>query len=79
MIIGAWKAKGRVVTFENQAATHGGVGGPQDYPFALAPPQSTLDVSNVTHSTQLYPYFIRVYHSGRAAQRPEPAAAARRE
>ncbi len=60
--IGAWNARGRVVTFEDQLATHGGVGGPQDYPFLLVPPNATLDVTHVTHSTQLYPYFIDTYH-----------------
>jgi hypothetical protein len=63
VVIGAWNARGRVVTFEDQAATHGGVGGPQDYPFFLIPPTATLDVTHVTHSSQIYPYFIRTYHS----------------
>lgn len=61
--IGAWNARGRVVTFEDQVATHGGVGGAQDYPFFLTPPTSTLDVTHVTHSTQIYPYFIQTYHA----------------
>ena len=79
VVIGAWNAKGRVITFENQAATHGGVGGPQDYPFLLAPPLSSLDVTHVTHSTQLYPYFIRTYHIGREGQIHEAVPAARSE
>lgn len=62
VVIGAWNAHGRVVTFEDQNATHGGVGGPQDYPFFLAPPSSTLDVTHVTNSSQIYPYFISTYH-----------------
>lgn len=79
VIIGAWNAKGRVITFENQSATHGGVGGPQDYPFLLAPPDSALDVTNVIHSTQIYPYFIRTYHNGRGEDALEPIPAGRRE
>ena len=63
VVIGAYNARGRVVTFEDQVATHGGVGGPQDYPFFLTPPTSTLDLTHVTHSTQIYPYFIQTYHS----------------
>ena len=63
IVIGVWNARGRVVTFEDQVATHGGVGGPQNYPFFLTPPASTLDVTNVVHSTQIYPYFIETYHS----------------
>lgn len=64
IVIGGWNARGRVVTFEDQMATHGGIGGPQDYPFFLTPPNSTLDLTHVTHSTQIYPYFMKTYHSG---------------
>lgn len=68
VVIGAWNARGRVVTFEDQNATHGGVGGPQDYAFFLTPPGSTLDVTRVTNSSQIYPYFITTYHkNGRLA------------
>jgi hypothetical protein len=63
VVIGAWNARGRVITFEDQVATHGGVGGPQDYPFFVTPPTAMLDVTHVTHSTQIYPYFIQTYHS----------------
>ena len=61
VIVGAWNAHGRVVTFEEQNATHGGVGGPQDYPFFLTPPGSTLDVTRITNSSQIYPFFIATY------------------
>ncbi len=64
IVVGAWNARGRVVTFEDQVATHGGIGGPQDYPFFLTPPTSALDVTHITHSTQIYPYFIETYHAG---------------
>ena len=63
VVIGAWNAHGRVVTFEDQTATHGGVGGPQDYPFFLTPPSSRLDVTHVTNASQIYPYFIATYHN----------------
>jgi hypothetical protein len=69
VVIGAWNARGRVVTFEDQVATHGGIGGPQDYPFVLTPPASTLDVTHVTHSTQLYPFFMETYHGGQEPER----------
>ena len=62
VVIGAWNTHGRVITFEDQTATHGGVGGPQDYPFFLTPPGATLDVTHVTNASQIYPYFIATYH-----------------
>ncbi len=68
VVIGAWNLRGRVVTFENQNATHGGIGGPQEYPFFLTPPGSALDVTHVTNASQIYDFFIREYP-------PRPAAA----
>ncbi len=62
VLLGAWNSLGRVVTFEDQAATHGGAGGPEDYPFFLTPPDAPLDVTRVTNASQLYPYFIARYH-----------------
>lgn len=62
VLLGAWNPLGRVVTFEEQAATHGGAGGPQDYPFFLTPPDAPLDLSAVTNASQLYPYFRERYH-----------------
>lgn len=69
VVIGAWNLRGRVVTFENQNATHGGIGGPQEYPFFLTPPGSDLDVTHVTNASQIYDFFIRAYP-------PRPAAVA---
>jgi len=68
VVIGAWNLRGRVVTFEDQNATHGGIGGPQEYPFFLTPPGSDLDVTHVTNASQIYDFFIRAYP-------PRPAAA----
>jgi hypothetical protein len=62
VLVGAWNTFGRIVTFEEQLATHGGIGGPQDYPFFLTPPHAPLDVTRVTSATQLYPYFMERYH-----------------
>lgn len=66
VLLGAWNTLGRVVTFEEQAATHGGAGGPQDYPFFLTPPNAPLDVSQVTNARQLYPYFVARYQNKEA-------------
>jgi hypothetical protein len=62
VLLGAWDAQGRVVTFESQAATHGGVGGPQDEPFFLSQVGSTLNLSEVGNARELYPYFMDRYH-----------------
>ena len=59
ILLGAWMAQGRrVISFEDQHATHGGAGGPQDYPFFLTPPEAPLDLSAVTSARELYLYFI---------------------
>jgi hypothetical protein len=64
VLLGTWNTFGRIVTFEDQLATHGGIGGPQEYPFFLTPSTAPLDVSRVTNATQLYPYFIERYQNG---------------
>jgi hypothetical protein len=65
VLMGAWNAHGSVITFEDQAATHGGMGGPQDYPFFIAPPGSDFDLSSVTNAEQVYPIFAARYHATR--------------
>jgi hypothetical protein len=71
LLLGACLAQGRrVVSFEDHAATHGGVGGAQDYPFFLTPPDAPLDLSGVTNSRQLYPFFLQRY--GGEAQPASP-------
>ncbi len=62
VLLGAWNAEGRIITFEDQAAAHGGIGGPQEYPFFLTPPGAPLDLSTVVNACQLYPYFMERYH-----------------
>ena len=62
VLLGAWNTEGRVITFEDQAAAHGGIGGPQEYPFFLTPPGAPLDLSTVVNACQLYPYFMERYH-----------------
>ncbi len=50
-----------VVCFEQQWACHGGLGGPQDYPFMICPAEIELDLSSVTNSEQLNGHFVRTY------------------
>lgn len=63
VLIGAWNSLGRVVSFEDHQATHGGAGGPQDFPFFLSPPAVPVDVTGVTNASQLYTHFISTYHT----------------
>jgi hypothetical protein len=62
VLLGAWSIRGKVVAFEDQAATHGGLGGPQDFPFFITPPDVTLDLTKVTNAEQVYPFFVDRYH-----------------
>ena len=57
IIFGAWREDGEVVCFENQVASHGGLGGPQDYPFIMYPGELKLDLEKVTNAKDLYPHF----------------------
>jgi hypothetical protein len=57
IIFGAWRENGDVVCFENQVASHGGLGGPQDYPFIMYPSELDLDLEEVTNARELYPHF----------------------
>jgi hypothetical protein len=61
VLVGAWNSQTRVVTFEDQAATHGAIGGPQDYPFFVTPPGTGFDLSNVTNAEQIYSFFADRY------------------
>jgi hypothetical protein len=61
VLLGAWNPQGGMVTFEDQAATHGGIGGPQDYPFFITPPGAAFDLSSVTNAEQVYPFFVNRY------------------
>jgi hypothetical protein len=46
-----------VICFETQRASHGGLGGPQDYPFLIYPRELKWDLSDVRNSRDLYPFF----------------------
>lgn len=48
-----------VICFERQWASHGGLGGAQDYPFILYPRYLNWDLSSVQNSHDLYPLFAQ--------------------
>jgi hypothetical protein len=59
VLLGAWNVHGKAITFEDQAATHGGAGGPQDTPFFITPPDVDFDLTAVTNAEQVYPLFVK--------------------
>jgi hypothetical protein len=62
VLLGRWNSQGRVIAFEPHWATHGGLGGEQNVPFMLLPPDVPWDVSTVTSPEQLYPLFMARYN-----------------
>lgn len=52
---------GRVVTFEEQVAAHGGLGGPQMRPFIAYPPECPFRPETVNDPQELYTYFVQRY------------------
>lgn len=55
---------GRVVTFEDQVASHGGLGGPQDYPFIVYPAHAVPSLDGQDGPVALYKHFTRYQGDG---------------
>ncbi|HSJ56083.1 MAG TPA: alkaline phosphatase family protein [Anaerolineae bacterium] len=53
ILLGAWDGE-RVVSFEEQVASHGGLGGAQDWPFAIYPARRRLHEGEVEGSEGMY-------------------------
>jgi hypothetical protein len=62
ILLGAWR-DGQVVAFEDQVSSHGGLGGPQDYPFIIYPSDAPPSLDGRDGPIPLYEHFIR-YQSG---------------
>ncbi|MCC7354474.1 MAG: alkaline phosphatase family protein [Anaerolineae bacterium] len=58
ILLGEWNGRGEIISFEEQWATHGGVGGPQSRPFLLVPPGIYWDLRHVRNAEDLYPFFL---------------------
>ena len=67
IVLGAMRSDGQVVAFEEQVATHGGLGGPQVRPFIARSPECPLTPEAVDDAMDLYPYFV-----GRYLEQPFP-------
>jgi hypothetical protein len=50
-----------VICFEDQWASHGGLGGAQDCPFLVHPPHLPWDLSQVGNAREMYAFFARTY------------------
>lgn len=61
IVFGGWHRPGEIVAFEDQISTHGGLGGPQGYPFILYPAQHDLPAETITNARELYPFFANLY------------------
>jgi len=64
-----------VICFEDQWASHGGLGGPQDVPFIAYPPHLEWDLSTVRNARDLYAFFARTYLGAPQAQEAVPQVA----
>lgn len=60
ILLGAWDGE-QVVSFEEQIASHGGLGGPQDWPFIAFPPGERLAARGIENSEEIYTQFARTY------------------
>jgi len=61
IVLGAVEPDGQVVAFEEQVATHGGLGGPQMRPFVAWPPECPLSPETLNDAQDFYPYFVRYW------------------
>jgi hypothetical protein len=80
IVFGAFDGR-RVVSFEDHAGSHGGLGGVQQFPFFMSPRSSALRFAGVSDATELYDLFVREYRLFGAigpagTGEPDPAAAA---
>jgi hypothetical protein len=60
MLLGSWNDQ-QVVTFEDQVATHGGLGGPQVWPFVAFSSRERLSARGIDNSEELYTRMARAY------------------
>lgn len=73
------RSTNQVVCFENQVGSHGGLGGPQSYPFILYPKRLSINLKRVENARDLYPFFIENYShfyeqfSPSIEEEPEPS------
>jgi hypothetical protein len=62
ILLGAWDGM-QIVTFEEQIATHGGLGGPQDWPFFASSTNERVTVRRTENAEDVYARFSTAYFS----------------
>ena len=60
ILLGAWDDQ-QVISFEEQAATHGGLGGPQTSPFIAAPCRAPLSTAEIGDAEEMYERLAGAY------------------
>jgi hypothetical protein len=60
ILFGAWDGD-QIVTFEEQVATHGGLGGPQDWPFMAFPRNGQLEPRTIQNAEEVYARLMEEY------------------
>jgi hypothetical protein len=60
ILLGTWDGQ-RVICFEEQVACHGGLGGPQDWPFLAFPPGERLAPAAIENAEEVYTRLARIY------------------
>ncbi|MFC2029160.1 alkaline phosphatase family protein [Chloroflexota bacterium] len=60
ILLGAWDGE-RVISFEEQVATHGGLGGPQERPFIAYSARERLSARGIENSEELYSRLVSAY------------------
>jgi hypothetical protein len=62
ILLGAWDGE-RVICFEEQVASHGGLGGPQTWPFIVFPRRERLSAHGIENAEEVYVRLTRIYGS----------------
>ncbi len=60
ILLGAWDGQ-QVITFEEQVATHGGLGGPQVWPFLAFSAGERLSARGIDNAEEIYTRLVRAY------------------
>ena len=60
ILLGAMDGE-RVICFEEQVASHGGLGGPQGWPFLASPAGAGLGGRGIENSEEIYSRLLRIY------------------
>jgi hypothetical protein len=60
ILLGRWDGV-QVVSFEDQVASHGGLGGPQGWPFVAFSPEECFSPRGIENSEEVYSRLVRVY------------------